>query len=150
MNYDKNSFLVGISVGTQLKGWATASVIKEVDSGNGGGSTGGGGVIEGEGIPAGCGQIHGVNLLNFDTLVTCITDQWNGRVPQGCGKNHGLRLLDFGGLVDSVIVRPDGYNFSYNYPACDYLDGNKVLDYTLLDVNIIYTLLGGYYTDANK
>lgn len=39
MNYDKNSFLAGISVGRTLKGWAAGS-----DGFSGGGSGGGGGL----------------------------------------------------------------------------------------------------------
>lgn len=42
MNYDKNSFLAGISVGRTLKGWAAGS------DGFSGGNTEGGGIICGE------------------------------------------------------------------------------------------------------
>ncbi|MBO7670381.1 MAG: hypothetical protein J6S60_07300 [Oscillospiraceae bacterium] len=31
MNYDKNSFLAGLAVGRQLKGWATAGVRRKAD-----------------------------------------------------------------------------------------------------------------------
>lgn len=55
MNYDKNSFLAGVSVGRTLKGWAAGS------EGFSGGGSGEGGIYVGNFLPY--PQFAGYNIL---------------------------------------------------------------------------------------
>lgn len=138
MKYDKESFLAGITVGSQLKGWASSVQGASVSGGAGGGGNGAAGGVGpwygdctlGDNIPSSsCGEDHGLKHLDYKLV--------------NCAISH---LRDQSGAGNTCLCTD---NFSYGPAACDGLHGLKALDYKIVDTTYQTSVIWGYYADAS-
>lgn len=97
--------------------------------GSGGGGEWTGSCCFGDNIPTGCGEIHGVQELDYK-IVNCVT----------------ARMKDPSDALGDGCLCED--NFAYGPPTCEGLYGVLELDYTLVGDDFPYNILWGYYIDA--